>query len=72
MKAQEKALLYSHYTFNGLALNPAYAGSHEMLSVSLSHRSQWMGFEGAPSYNILAAHTPFEKNRDGTRLAGYE
>jgi len=68
MKAQEKALLYSHYTFNGLALNPAYAGSHEMLSVNLSHRSQWMGFEGAPSYNILAAHTTLKKTAMGLGL----
>ncbi len=61
MKAQEKALLYSHYTFNGLAINPAYAGSHEMLSVNVSHRSQWIGFEGAPSYNVLSAHSPLKK-----------
>ena len=68
MKAQEKALLYSHYAFNGLALNPAYAGSHEMLSVNLSHRSQWMGFEGAPSYNIFAAHTPLKRTAMGLGL----
>jgi type IX secretion system PorP/SprF family membrane protein len=68
MQAQEKALVYSHYTFNGLALNPAYAGSHEMLSVNLSHRSQWMGFEGAPSYNIVAAHSPLKKTAMGLGL----
>lgn len=65
LQAQEKALLYSHYSFNGLAINPAYAGSREMLSVSLSHRNQWMGFEGAPSYNILGIHTPFKKTKMG-------
>jgi type IX secretion system PorP/SprF family membrane protein len=68
LEAQEKALLYSHYSFNGLALNPAYAGSHEMLSVNLSHRSQWMGFEGAPSYNIFAVHTPLKKTAMGVGL----
>ena len=66
--AQEKVLLYSHYSFNGLALNPAYTGSHEMLSVSLSHRNQWMGFEGAPSYNILGVHTPFKNTKMGLGL----
>lgn len=65
LKAQEKALLYSHYSFNGLAINPAYAGSREMLSISLSHRSQWMGFDGAPSYNILGIHTPFKNTKMG-------
>jgi type IX secretion system PorP/SprF family membrane protein len=64
-KAQEKALLYTHYSFNGLAVNPAFAGSREMLSVNLSHRSQWTGFEGAPSYNIFAVHTPLKKTTTG-------
>ncbi len=68
MQAQEKALLYSHYSFNGLAINPAYAGSHDMLSVSLSHRSQWMGFEGAPSYNIVGVHSPFKETKMGLGL----
>jgi type IX secretion system PorP/SprF family membrane protein len=65
LNAQEKTLLYSHYSFNGLALNPAFAGSREMLSISLSHRSQWMGFEGAPSYNVLGIHTPFKNTKMG-------
>jgi type IX secretion system PorP/SprF family membrane protein len=68
LKAQEKAILYSHYTFNGLAINPAYAGSREMLSVSLSHRNQWMGFEGAPTYNILGVHSPFKNTKMGLGL----
>jgi len=68
MEAQEKALLYSHHTFNGLAINPAYTGSREMLSVSLSHKSQWMGFEGAPSYNIFGVHTPLKKTSVGLGL----
>jgi type IX secretion system PorP/SprF family membrane protein len=67
-KAQEKTLLYSHYSFNGLAVNPAYAGSREMLSVSVSHRNQWMGFEGAPTYNIVGVHTPFKNTKMGLGL----
>lgn len=65
LKAQEKTLLYSHYSFNGLAINPAYTGSHEMLSLSVSHRSQWIGFEGAPSYNIVGIHTPLRNTKMG-------
>jgi type IX secretion system PorP/SprF family membrane protein len=68
LNAQERALLYSHYTFNGLAINPAYTGSHEMLSVSISHRTQWVGFEGAPSYNIAGIHTPIKNTRMGLGL----
>jgi type IX secretion system PorP/SprF family membrane protein len=66
--AQEKVFLFSNYSFNGLAVNPAFAGSHEMLSISLSHRSQWVGFEGAPSYNILGVHTPFKNTKMGLGL----
>ena len=68
MKGQEKTMLYSHYSFNGLAINPAYAGSHDMLNVSLSHRTQWVGFEGAPSYNVASVHAPFKDTRMGLGL----
>jgi type IX secretion system PorP/SprF family membrane protein len=68
LNAQEKAILYSHYSFNGLAINPAYAGSHEMLSVSLTHRNQWMGFEGAPTYNIFGAHSTLKNTHVGLGL----
>jgi type IX secretion system PorP/SprF family membrane protein len=65
LQAQEKVMLYSHYTFNGLAINPGTAGTYGMLSTSLSHRSQWIGFEGAPSYNVFAVHTPLKNSRTG-------
>ena len=42
---------YSQYMFNGLALNPAYAGSQEALSVAVLYRaSQWVNsMEGTPT-----------------------
>ncbi len=53
---------YNQYMFNGLAINPAYAGVRECLSITAIHSNQWMGFEGAPTTNNLTAHTPFKKN----------
>lgn len=53
---------YSQYMFNGLTINPAYAGVRECLSVTGIHSSQWVGFEGAPSTQSVTAHTPFRKN----------
>ncbi|HLP12162.1 MAG TPA: type IX secretion system membrane protein PorP/SprF [Flavobacteriales bacterium] len=50
----------SQYLFNGLVINPAYAGSQNALSVSASHRSQWVGFDGAPSTQNLAVHGPLK------------
>lgn len=47
LKAQQ-TIQFSQYVFNGLAVNPAYAGYKEDLTVNLSFRSQWVGIEGAP------------------------
>lgn len=65
---QDKLLLYSHYSYSGMAINPAYAGSKPSLSASVSHRSQWIGFEGAPSYNIVSLHSPFKDKPMGLGL----
>jgi type IX secretion system PorP/SprF family membrane protein len=51
--------------FNGLAINPAYAGSHEALSVTAFARKQWAGVEGAPVSATLSAHTPIKKEKMG-------
>ena len=39
---------FTQYMFNLLALNPAYAGSAERVSIKGLTRHQWVGFEGAP------------------------
>ncbi|MFL5728487.1 MAG: type IX secretion system membrane protein PorP/SprF [Cytophagaceae bacterium] len=55
--------VYSQYLFNGLAINPAYAGSRESLAMTVLHRSQWQGFEGAPKTNTLAVHSPLKNEK---------
>lgn len=40
---------FTQYMFNGMFLNPAYAGSKGFSSFSGSIRNQWAGFEGAPT-----------------------
>lgn len=52
-KAQQDQMI-SQYMFNGLFLNPAYAGSHKYYTSSLLHRSQWVDFPGAPKTYLLA------------------
>ncbi len=66
--AQEQAVLYSHMNHNGLSVNPAYCGSHGMLSIALTHRSQWIGFEGAPSFNTFSLHSPLKDTKVGLGL----
>ncbi len=53
---------YNQYMFNGLAINPAYAGVRECLSITGIHSNQWAGFDGAPTTNNITAHTPFKKH----------
>lgn len=60
--AQQDAM-FTHYMDNTLAINPAYAGSRDALTVTGLHRSQWIGFEGAPITQTLTLHSPvFTKN----------
>ena len=44
----QQTVQFSQYVFNGLAVNPAYAGYKEDLTLNLSFRSQWVGIDGAP------------------------
>ena len=60
--AQQQAT-YAQYMFNGLAINPAYAGSHEALSASFLARFQNVGLPGAPTTQTVAIHTPLASQR---------
>lgn len=57
LSAQQEAM-FTQYMFNGLAINPAYAGSHESLSATLLFRDQWTGLPGAPSTQTFSVHSP--------------
>ncbi|MDN5205000.1 type IX secretion system membrane protein PorP/SprF [Fulvivirgaceae bacterium BMA10] len=56
---------FSQYMFNGFAINPAYSGLNEVLNISLISRHQWTGIEGAPSTQLLSAHSLFKKKHIG-------
>jgi len=56
---------YSQYMFNGLAINPAYAGSHESLDLTVLSRFQSMGIEGAPVTQTFTGHTAIVDRRIG-------
>ena len=51
---------YSQYMFNGLALNPAYAGSQEVLNLAALYRSsQWgASMDGTPVTQTFAGDFP--------------
>ncbi|MDE0472849.1 MAG: type IX secretion system membrane protein PorP/SprF [Ekhidna sp.] len=62
--AQQRPVI-STYMLNGLALNPAYAGSLNIFSASFIYRKQWINVEGAPTSNILTANTSLYGNQLG-------
>lgn len=55
--------LTSQYLFNGLLINPAYAGSRDAFTANLTWRQQWVGFQGAPSTQTLSLHSPIKRTR---------
>jgi type IX secretion system PorP/SprF family membrane protein len=59
----QQSALYSQYMFNGLLINPAYAGSQESMSVSALYRKQWTALNGNPSTQTFAAHTPLNNKK---------
>jgi type IX secretion system PorP/SprF family membrane protein len=70
MHAQHTPLT-SQYLFNGLLINPAYAGSRDALAANITHRQQWVGFSGAPVTQIMSVHAPVNRRKVGLGLMLY-
>ncbi len=68
--AQQDAA-FSMYFFNPVYVNPAYAGSREVFSGTLVHRSQWLGMPGAPTSQSLSVHSAIPNSRIGLGLLAY-
>ncbi len=49
---------YTQYMYNTQVVNPAYAGSRDVLSFGLLGRTQWVGFEGAPQTGTFTVNGP--------------
>ena len=65
----QQAPMYTHYMNNTLVVNPAYAGSRDALSMTALHRSQWVGFKGAPITQTFSMHTPLRNENVGLGLS---
>lgn len=65
---------FSQYMFNGLYLNPAYAGIENVTRGTLIHRTQWLGYQPteyggtAPNTQILSVNTKLPQNYGGAGL----
>lgn len=53
---------FTLYNFNMNVINPAYAGAEGVKEINISHRSQWIGLENAPSTQAFSFSTPTKGN----------
>ncbi len=69
---------FSQYMYNTISINPAYAGSREIMVINLLNRNQWIGVNGAPITQTFSAHTSIPNTKLGVGLSflndklGYE
>jgi len=68
LKAQQDAM-FTHYMYNTLWLNPAYAGTRDAFTITGIHRSQWVGFDGAPVDQTITMHSPLLNGKMGIGLS---
>lgn len=59
---------FSQYMFNGIYINPAYAGYREQLNVSAFYRKQWSGIPGSPATASLAVDAIANEGKVGLAL----
>ncbi len=65
----QQEAMYTQYMFNGLALNPAYAGTHQTLEFTALAREQWTGLDGAASTQTFTVHSPLRNRSIGVGLS---
>ena len=61
----QQDVMYTQYMFNTLAINPAYAGSRNVISATALFRNQWTGIEGAPKTGTFTIDAPILNNKIG-------
>jgi type IX secretion system PorP/SprF family membrane protein len=56
---------YTQYMYNTINVNPAYAGSRDVMSIFGLHRTQWLGLDGAPVTNAFSINSPINDTKLG-------
>jgi type IX secretion system PorP/SprF family membrane protein len=62
---------YTQYVLNQYILNPALTGIENYTDVKLSHRHQWVGFDGAPVTTYATIHGSIGKKDYRTNTSSY-
>ena len=61
----QQDVLTGQYLFNGLLINPAYAGVSGQWETMAMQRLQWVEFDGSPNTGIASAHGALANNELG-------
>lgn len=61
---------YGQYMLNPFTINPAVAGTEDILDLQLGARQQWAGFEGAPRTMFVTLQGTVGKNYDAYHHKG--
>ena len=61
--------MYSQYVFNGMLINPAYAGSREVINANVLYRNQWVNIPGAPKTGVFSIDSPIRNEKVGLGLS---
>lgn len=61
--------MYTQYMENLMTINPAYAGSKDLLSMLAVSRNQWAGMARAPETHTIAIHSPVSQTNMGLGLS---
>jgi len=59
----QQYLSFSQFSYNKGEFNPGYTGYQETFNATLIHRSQWIGFKGAPSSQTVLIETPINRTK---------
>ena len=61
--------LYTQYMYGKNLINPGFVGVNGRMSLTMIHRSQWLGVDGAPTTTNLSFQYPLEKAAFGMILS---
>lgn len=68
VQAQQQSQ-FTQYMYNTISVNPAYAGSRDVLSATGLYRSQWIGLDGAPQTATFSINSPLKNDKLGLGLS---
>ena len=64
----QQDIQFTQFMFNKIYYNPGVAGSGGAICVNAVHRSQWVGFDGAPTSQNINVNAPIKKLHGGLAL----